>query len=345
MKCCANCFGDHILKEIIITRSDEVGTCSYCGTHATPLIPPELLADVFGPLISVYEPDPAVGALLVEWMQKDWKLFEQMDVPGARSLLGDILDDGEIVRRQFSFSPRYYQEGLHLHWDRLRDELMFKNRYFPEANVDHERLEALVRLFEMKEVPSLWYRARVQQDGNLFPIDKMGAPPAAMASHGRANPAGIPYLYLGSAQDTAVAEIRPHTGEVACVADFKLDEGLLLVDLRNPRKLMSPFLFGDEDQIAALRNDIPFIERLGQELTTPVLPQRAAIEYVPSQYLCEFIKKIGYDGVVYSSSVSTGMNLALFDPAKAKARVRSIMGTIEKLQERMVDAARKAIRA
>lgn len=43
----------------------------------------------------------------------------------------------------------------------------------------------------------------------------------------------------------------------------------------------------------------------------------AAIDYIPSQYLCEFIKKSGFDGVVYRSSVSEGINLALFDPAQA----------------------------
>jgi RES domain len=54
-------------------------------------------------------------------------------------------------------------------------------------------------------------------------------------------------------------------------------------------------------------------------LTRPVLPQAAAIDYTPSQYLCEFIKKCGYQGVVYRSSVSDGINLALFYPALAMA--------------------------
>ena len=35
-----------------------------------------------------------------------------------------------------------------------------------------------------------------------------------------------------------------------------------------------------------LRADLPFLERLGDELTRPVLPQSAALDYTPSQYLC-----------------------------------------------------------
>ncbi len=145
----------------------------------------------------------------------------------------------------------------------------------------------------------------------------MGAPPKRLAMHGRANPPGIPYLYLGSLPETAAAELRPHTGEVACVADFTIADPLKAVDLRNPRKLVSPFLLADAGAIGQLRADIPFLERLGEELTRPVVPQGAAIDYLPSQYLCEFIKKSDYDGVIYRSSVSDGMNLALFNPAKA----------------------------
>ena len=320
MRCCPFCFGDRILsKNIIPSLSNEVGNCSYCGSRDVQLIEPPRIADNFGPLISVYEPVAESGALLVEWMQRDWGMFEhpEMDIQRAKSLLADILDDGEIVRKQFVFSSRYHADGLHLRWDTLRDELMYQNRYFPDANIDRDRLEGLLAQLQADDFPCVWYRARIQQGAEIYPIDQMGAPPKRVTSHGRANPPGIPYLYLGSQEETAVSEVRPHTGEFTCVANFTVPDDLKLVDLRNPRRMISPFLFGDEDQIASIRNDIPFIERLGQELTRPVLPQGAAIDYVPSQYLCEFIKKAGYDGVVYSSSVSDGMNLALFDPSKA----------------------------
>src|SRR3546814_1719092 len=92
----------------------------------------------------------------------------------------------------------------------------------------------------------------------------MGAPPKSRSSHGRANPAGSPYLYLGSLPETAAAEIRPHTGEVACVADFTIPE-IKAVDLRNPRKLVSPFILSEASAIGQLPADLPFLERLGDE--------------------------------------------------------------------------------
>lgn len=273
--------------------------------------------DVFEMLIGVYEHDEN-GKTLVEWMKEDWRLFshDSMDIAHAKELLGEILDDGEIIRRRFSPSETYKSEGL-ARWETLRDELMHKNRYFLDVDLDTDRLKELLDHLIADDLPELWYRARVLTDDTSYPIENMGAPPKRLATHGRANPAGIPYLYLGSHPETAISEIRPHTGDVVCVAEFKIPGPLTAVDLRDPRRLVSPFVLADASAIGQMRADIPFLERLGEELTRPVLPRSAALDYIPSQYLCEFIKKSGYSGVVYRSSVSDGMNLALFDPTLA----------------------------
>jgi hypothetical protein len=151
------------------------------------------------------------------------------------------------------------------------------------------------------------YRARIQTEDMPFPIAKMGAPPSRTATHGRANPAGIPYLYLGSRPDTAISETRPHTGELVCVADFATPPDLRLVDLRHPRRVVSPFVLADATDVAQMRSDLPFLERLGDELMRPVLPQAAAIDYTPSQYLCEFIWRCSYHHAQrWAPSSSTG---------------------------------------
>ena len=103
------------------------------------------------------------------------------------------------------------------------------------------------------------------------------------------------------------------------MADYCMSKDLKIIDLRDPRKTVSPFLLSDEREVALLRGDISFLEQLGDELTRPVLPQVAAIDYIPSQYICEFIKKCGYHGVIYKSSVGDGINLALFEPNIASA--------------------------
>lgn len=316
--CCPECFDDRWLRNSRFPALDpKRGECDFCGTLDVPLVDPASLATEFEMLTNVYEPNPD-GRPLIEWMKKDWQLFpdEKLDEAHASQLLGEILDDGNIVRQPFAPSSSYTSEGL-VRWETLRDEMMFKNRWFLEEDIDRPRLGWLLEMLLETNVPKRWYRARIRTSDTAFPIGEMSAPPKHLASHGRANPAGIPYLYLGSLPETAIAEIRPHTGEVACIADFSIPD-IRAVDLRNPRRFVSPFFLEDASQIGLLRADLPFLERLGEELTRPVLPHRAAIDYIPSQYLCEFIKKTGFDGVLYRSSVSDGINLALFDPAKAK---------------------------
>jgi hypothetical protein len=321
MNCCAECFGDRGLRRNIIPlRSTANGLCSYCGSDNVAVLEPAELSEYFELLVSAYRQDDA-GRILVQWFREDWAMFQhpRMDDSRAKDLLGEILDDGEIARQTFVPANDPTTDRLS-EWEKLRDELMYHNRYFPEATIDLDRLEALLSplTLDPDEIPTVWYRARIQTADAAFTVDQMGAPPNRIASHGRANPAGIPYLYLGSTQRTAISEIRPHTGEIACVADFTTPADLKLVDLRSPRKMVSPFLLEDAADIGRMRNDLPFLERLGDELTRPVVPQSAAIDYTPSQYLCEFIKKCGYQGVIYRSSVSDGMNLALFDPALAR---------------------------
>ncbi|MBL7645609.1 MAG: RES family NAD+ phosphorylase [Candidatus Hydrogenedentes bacterium] len=312
--CCPECFDDRFLRDHIFpSLTTAKGDCSFCGAANVPLIKPRALRDYFELLVSVYEPKNA-GKTLVEWLKDDWQLFERVirSEDQVYELLGTILGNQRIVRKAFLPSEDYTSEGL-AKWDTLRDEMMHRNRWFLDEKIDFVRMGQLLDHLVSREDARKWYRARQHSGGRAFAAIEMGAPPKRLASHGRANPAGIPYLYLASTSRTAVAEIRPHTGDSVYVAEFRTPE-LRVVDLRNPLKSVSPFLLSDPDEIGQLRADLPLLQRLGEELTRPVLPHAAAIDYIPSQYLCEFIKRSGFDGVIYNSSVSKGFNLALFNP-------------------------------
>lgn len=323
MACCPECFGDkHLELEIIPELSREQGTCSYCGSQNQPLVEPTLLREQFELLTSIYVECETEGKTLAEWLKEDWALFShpRMDNAHAKELLGDILDDGERVRKRFIPSDNNRSDALE-RWEALRSELMHTNRYFPKIDINLERLKRLFSFLLLREedVPAAWFRARIQQGSDIIPIDEMREPPKHLASHGRANPAGIPYLYLASTELTAASEVRPHTGELMTIAQFRLAQAPKITDLRHPRKTVSPFVLSDENEIALLRGDIEFLEKLGDELTRPVLPRSAAFDYIPSQYLCEFVKNCGFDGVMYRSSVGDGVNFALFHPELAEA--------------------------
>ncbi len=319
-KCCASCIGDRGLrKQIFPIYRDQttIGTCSYCKTTEEDLIDPAHLRQHFELLVNIYHQDDN-GKSLIECFRDDWDIFLQMDLAHCKELLADILNDGEVVRNNFVPSSSAQPNRLD-GWGKLRDELMYKNRFFPETEIDKGRLEELLSylILDPNEVSITWYRARIQETDQPYEAKDMGAPQNRQASQGRANPAGIPYLYLASTSDTAISEIRPHTGELVSIADVTFSKELKIIDLRNPRNTISPFTLSGEEEVALLRGDIEFLQHLGSELTRPVLPKAVAIDYIPSQYLCEFIKKCKYDGVAYKSAVGEGMNLALFAPQLA----------------------------
>lgn len=317
-KCCGQCFGDRGLEHSIIpSLSDEEGACPRCLAADVALVLPSVLAEHFGLLVNTYEPSES-GRSLLDWVKSDWDMFHhpRMDDGRATLLLRQVLGDADVVGAAFVPSARYQSDKLD-RWTKLREELMYENRYFPAARIDDDRLGQLFGHLPAVGMPTTWFRARLHPDGELWSIEEMGAPPNRKARAGRANPPGIPYLYLASTLVTAVSEIRPHAGETACVADFTISPDIKVVDLRSPRRLVSPFVLESEDEIGLLRSDIAFLERLGEELTRPVMSEGASIDYVPSQYLCEFIKQCGYKGVLYRSSVGEGMNLSLFEPAIA----------------------------
>jgi len=304
--------------------ADRTGTCEYCLTENISLIEPRQLTEYFELLVSGYHAD-AQGKLLVQWFREDWGLFRhsRLDDSRAKDLLAEILNDGEIVRQ--SFLPTLTSGGNWLEvWDNLCEELLTRNRFFPKISIDYERLSALLTVLQSDpaEIGQTWFRARIRDKNLPYLISEMGAPPRERATYGRANPAGIPYLYLASSVETAMSETRPHTGAAVCIADFNLDRPLKVIDLRTPKGTVSPFLLGDAEAVRRMRSDLPFLEHLGQELARPVLPHAAAIEYTPSQFLCEFIKGENYDGVLYKSSVGSGsgVNLALFDTAAASCQ-------------------------
>lgn len=323
-KCCANCFSNQPLANEINFQSDITGICSYCSDPKNRLIVsvalPIVLKEKFEVLINIYNQANSAKSLLT-LLNEDWSIFSpKLSEESAKKLLSDILDDKEIVEKTFTRSDICNSDGL-IRWKNLRNELIKENRFFLQNDLDQDALKySLSHLIDTDEARIIWYRSRIQHNDKMHTLEHMGAPPPELASPGRANPIGIPYLYLASSAITAISEVRPHIGEIVNVAEFKIDniKDLKIIDLRNPRKTVSPFALAETKEIALLRGGIELLQNFGLELTRPIIPKKAAVDYIPTQYLCEFIKMCGYHGVIYASSVDNGYNLALFYPDKAR---------------------------
>jgi RES domain-containing protein len=260
---------------------------------------------------------------LLDQLSSDWGLLSDSRMARINSLqlLVDILEDTSVATALYVPITPTGEIPLNK-WQEFRVELMRQNRFFPKARPDLDRLRELLVYLKVPPGDCLTktYRARILEGDATYSPESMGPPPVGRATAGRANPAGIPYLYLASDQLTAISEMRPHRGDRVCVAEFDLEPHLYLIDLRDPKSSisLSPFAMSDEGEIILLRRNRDFLHELGEELSRPVVPRSAPVEYLPSQYLCEFIKHCGFDGVVYRSSVGPGVNVALFDANRAR---------------------------
>lgn len=336
--CCVECFNSQTLKDYIIEHG-ELGNCHFCGAQHVACISPEKLEDLFIPVVGLYDIIENFMPLhdLKEWngefiwekLNQDWDIFTFYEYDKQEELVRAIFSSGDprngdaqILHSFVEMEEEYWgnkdevSEELGKQWERFCEELKFKNRYFPGKAID---LDLLAELLSFQEETlgknSQLYRARICETPKKIPPSKMGKPPIESSQHGRANPAGIPYLYVASDAETAIAEKRPFVRDRVTVGDFLVKTPLKVVDLREPR-IDDPFKYGDNLEFVV--RHLGFLRKLGFELSKTITPKEAESEYVPLQYLCEFVKISDYDGVVYKSSVASGHNFAIFSDHKVK---------------------------
>lgn len=133
------------------------------------------------------------------------------------------------------------------------------------------------------------------------------------ATEGRANPKGIPCLYLATDRDTAIAEVRPWIGSCVSVGLFKTNRELRVVNCAEAAKIGGALIWFLKEPPAEQREESVW-RSVNESFARPVTPSENAAGYAPTQIIAELFKVHGYDGIAYRSSVSeTGHNVALFD--------------------------------
>ena len=141
-------------------------------------------------------------------------------------------------------------------------------------------------------------------------------PPEDRATEGRANPKGIPVLYLATQPKTAMSEVRPGLGSLVSCAQFKTVRPLKLVDFSVYHGRGPVFYSSEPDPPQKEKSVWIQIDRAFSEPTT--FGDNTA-DYVPTQMIAELFKSEGYDGIAYKSAFDDdGYNVALFDLADAE---------------------------
>jgi hypothetical protein len=156
-----------------------------------------------------------------------------------------------------------------------------------------------------------------------FSGDRM-KPTAAFAREGRANPLGIPVLYLATSEQTAISEVRPWIGQSVSVAQFKILRDVKLVDVSRGHGSSAFFAAGfsailsGSEPSASKKAKAVWID-IDSAFSRPVTQEDGALDYIPTQILTELFKQNGYDGIVYRSQFGeSGYNVVLFKLADAE---------------------------
>lgn len=126
-------------------------------------------------------------------------------------------------------------------------------------------------------------------------------PDPKKARGGRANPVGIPYLYLADEPITAMAEVRPWLGEKISLGKFQITHKLKVIDFSKDRREVP-------SSLETLRAKLPLPPKDAEEViwsfmnndfSKPVTTFHHPAEYIPTQIISELFKESGFDGIVY----------------------------------------------
>jgi RES domain len=120
-------------------------------------------------------------------------------------------------------------------------------------------------------------------------------------SEGRANPRGIPYLYLASSRETALADVRPWIGSIISVARFKIRRDLNVIDCsqHHSKNAALALIFNRTGS----HEDGMWVA-IDQAFAKPVNRDDEGREYIPTQIIAELFKCHGFNGIRYKSLLS-----------------------------------------
>ena len=146
----------------------------------------------------------------------------------------------------------------------------------------------------------------------------MGCPPSKLTPSGRANPQGIPYLYLCLDENTTYYEVRALYLDKLTIGQFKVRKDLRILDFATKMSLYYAY----NNSTSALSDEIAkqkILHLISKDLSKPLRRFDTELEYVPTQYVCEYCKLNGVDGIRFNSSLHIGgVNVVLFDSNNAE---------------------------
>lgn len=339
MFCCSKCFADAEIKAII-DGNKATGDCDFCGSHNAYVYEigaDQTIAELFDGLLDIYTPISDLPAafpreqtdLIKNILCSNWRIFNSKpDV--AYRLITAICADRYRDQPELFDSPvgirqgqdrDYLEENSILKnncWNDFVEGIKRKNRFHSDY-INTDKLFVFLRCaVKSHRKGEVLYRSRICPNEKGFKRTEMGPPPENKAKSGRVNSTGISILYLSDSKETTLYEIRAGVYDFVTVGRFKLLRDIEVINLAGIDRI-SPFIGIDYGfDFTQYAMNIEHLKMIAQEIAKP-LRNDNALDYLPTQYISDYIRSKGYDGIEYISTMSkNGANLAVFDPTLFK---------------------------
>lgn len=149
---------------------------------------------------------------------------------------------------------------------------------------------------------------------------------------GRLNKKKQRHLYAAKDIQTALLEIRPTNKQSVSVAEIKILKKLKMFDFTKQLDLT-------DETLVSLFNDFYFIAEKCS------MPNYGDDDYYkPTQEISDYICKLGYDGIIFSSSLSnTGKNILIFENRNIEYSERKRKATFKILNSKIYNITEQKI--
>lgn len=146
------------------------------------------------------------------------------------------------------------------------------------------------------------YRCRIindekdinKEDGFYgFDINGSFVPPVESTKDMRANYRYIPYLYCANNPYTALVEVRPRIGARVSVATIQVNQPLRLLDFT-----LYKIICKMTEEKVNLFSDLSML------YSKPIANDDDLLDYIPTQFIAEYVKNLNYDGIAFKSSLT-----------------------------------------
>lgn len=309
-----HCFSD---KELIafIESEGKLGKCEVSEHLNVSVVELTELLDFIEELLKNFQRSES-GTPLKSKIQESWSFFSSLDSASKilNAAISRINTDIESSNDLVDYTDEIISNCSY--WHELKVVLKEQRRFIPDVDLIKELgWDGFFNTQYELDAKAVLYRGRVhhQSGVEVYGSDEMMCPPAQLTRGGRANPSGIPFLYLSDNPITVLYEVRASYLDELSIGEFRLKaekKAVRIVDFTEDTPL-----FQTDQKIETTIKSKLLRDIISRDLSKPMRRYDTEVDYIPTQFICEFIKVFtGAGGIKFASSLHPeGNNVVIFD--------------------------------